>query len=138
MHPTGLEINEPVETLQEVLTGPGASMDGTVAIGKTMSSIDVQERYLEAATRSTPDKTKKLIGCSRSGNRCCIDLRGDYTKLIGRVDWASKLWLLETFRDSEHVEWDDPALKSLDLEYHNLHPDKGLYYGLIEEGHVPR
>jgi proteasome accessory factor A len=29
-------------------------------------------------------------------------------------------------------------LKSLDLEYHNLNPDKGLYYGLVEEGRVPR
>jgi proteasome accessory factor A len=24
------------------------------------------------------------------------------------------------------------------LEYHNLHPDKGLYAGLLEEGRVPR
>jgi proteasome accessory factor A len=29
-------------------------------------------------------------------------------------------------------------LKSLDLEYHNLNPKKGLYYGLLEEGRVPR
>ena len=34
--------------------------------------------------------------------------------------------------------WADPALKSLDLEYHNLHQGKGLYYGLMEEGRVPR
>jgi proteasome accessory factor A len=29
-------------------------------------------------------------------------------------------------------------LKSLDLEYHNLNPSKGLYYGLLEEGRIPR
>jgi proteasome accessory factor A len=29
-------------------------------------------------------------------------------------------------------------LKSLDLEYHNLNPTKGLYAGLVEEGRVPR
>jgi proteasome accessory factor A len=66
------------------------------------------------------------------------DLRGDYTTLVGRVDWASKLWLLETFREAEQLTWTDPALKSLDLEYHNLHQGKGLYYGLMEEGRVPR
>ena len=66
------------------------------------------------------------------------DLRGDYQTLVGRVDWASKLWLLETFREAEQTTWADPALKSLDLEYHNLHQGKGLYYGLMEEGRVPR
>jgi proteasome accessory factor A len=48
------------------------------------------------------------------------------------------LWLLETFREAEQLSWADPALKSLDLEYHNLHQGKGLYYGLMEEGRVPR
>ena len=54
------------------------------------------------------------------------------------MDWASKLWLLESFREAEKLEWDDPWLKSLDLEYHNLHPDKGLYFGLLQEGRAPR
>ena len=29
-------------------------------------------------------------------------------------------------------------LKSLDLEYHNLHPERGLCYGLEDEGRGPR
>ena len=66
------------------------------------------------------------------------DLRGDYAQLVGRVDWASKLWLLESFREAEQIEWNDPLLKCLDLEYHTLHPAKGLYFGLVEEGRVPR
>ena len=36
------------------------------------------------------------------------------------------------------MDWGDPLLKSLDLEYHNLNHAKGLYYGLLEEGRVPR
>lgn len=66
------------------------------------------------------------------------DLREDYTVLVGRVDWASKLWLLESFREAEKIDWTTPLLKSLDLEYHNLNADKGLYFGLLDEGRVPR
>ena len=66
------------------------------------------------------------------------DLRHGYETLVGRIDWASKLWLLETYRNAEQLTWDDPMLKSLDLEYHNLHPDRGLCYGLEEEGRGPR
>jgi proteasome accessory factor A len=38
--------------------------------------------------------------------------------------------------DDENLDWDDPWLKSLDLEYHNLDPDRGLYRGLEQEGQV--
>jgi proteasome accessory factor A len=36
------------------------------------------------------------------------------------------------------LEWDDPWLKSLDLEYHNVDPQAGLYHGMVEEGQAPR
>jgi hypothetical protein len=50
--------------------------------------------------------------------------------LIGAVDWISKRWLLETFRADQDLTWDDPWLESLDLEYHNLNPSKGLFFAL--------
>ncbi|MCA9464111.1 MAG: proteasome accessory factor PafA2 family protein, partial [Nitrospira sp.] len=66
------------------------------------------------------------------------DLRGGYEAVVGRVDWASKLWLLAQFREAEQVEWGDPWLKSLDLEYHNVNQQEGLYHALTDEGHAPR
>ena len=32
------------------------------------------------------------------------------------------------------MEWDDPWIKSLDLEYHNIDPERGLYRGLEQTG----
>ena len=37
---------------------------------------------------------------------------------------------------TENMDWDDPMLQSLDLEYHNLDPDRGLYRGLEQENEV--
>jgi proteasome accessory factor A len=50
--------------------------------------------------------------------------------LIDRLDWVAKKWLLETFMEEEGVTWDDIWLQSLDLEYHNIDLDEGLYYGI--------
>ena len=50
--------------------------------------------------------------------------------LIGGVDWITKKWLLETFMEAEGLSWDDPWLQSLDLEYHNIDPEKGLFFGV--------
>jgi proteasome accessory factor A len=56
------------------------------------------------------------------------------TDLIGKLDWVTKLWLLETFAREERIGWDDPWLASLDLEYHNMNSDRGLFLGLEAEG----
>jgi proteasome accessory factor A len=58
--------------------------------------------------------------------------------ILGRVDWVTKKWLLEQFMREENLEWDDPWLQSLDLEYHNLNPQRSLFHGLVEQGTAPR
>ena len=50
--------------------------------------------------------------------------------LIGGVDWITKKWLLDTFVEAEGVEWSDPWLQSIDLEYHNIDPSRGLFFSV--------
>ena len=66
------------------------------------------------------------LACNNHGN------------LVGRVDWVTKKWLLETFMEDENLDWDDPWVESLDLEYHNIHPETGLFYHLEDQGVAPR
>ncbi len=136
--PRDLEIDEPVETLQEISQDQDRQWMVRLQSGKRMSAIDIQEQFLSAAQthyQGQDEETDWVLGQWES---VLHDLRGDYRGLVGRLDWASKLWLLETFREAEQVEWSDPILKSLDLEYHDLNRGKGLYYGLQEEGRAPR
>jgi proteasome accessory factor A len=51
-----------------------------------------------------------------------------------RVDWAAKKFLLSSFREEENLAWTDPWLQSIDLEYHNIQPDQGLFYELQRQG----
>jgi proteasome accessory factor A len=50
------------------------------------------------------------------------------------LDWSAKYRLIEQFRESENLAPDDPWLRSLDLAYHLLDRNEGLYYGLLESG----
>jgi proteasome accessory factor A len=136
--PAGLDLDDPVEALKAVSRDPDRQWIVTLDSGKTISSIDVQEQYLQAAQGCFRGQDPETDWVLAEWESILKDLRGDYCKLIGRVDWASKLWLLESFRSAEKLEWSDPWLKSLDMEYHNLHPDKGLYFGLLQEGRAPR
>ena len=55
-----------------------------------------------------------------------------------RVDWVAKKFLLTTFQESEGLEWSDPWLQSIDLEYHNVSLEQGLYYELMRENQMKR
>ena len=136
--PYELEIDEPVEALQEISQDQERRWLVQLQSHKTMSAVDIQERFLDCAVRHYSGQDEETDWVLTQWASVLHDLRGDYQKLVGRVDWASKLWLLDCFREAEYVDWTDPMLKSLDLEYHNLNPAKGLYYGLLEEGRVPR
>jgi len=136
--PMGLDIDEPVESLQEISQDQDRRWLVRLMSGETVSAIDIQEQFLAAALTHCKGQDDETDWVLAQWEAMLRDLRGDYATLVGRVDWASKLWLLETYRESEQVDWDDPILKSLDLEYHNLHPEKSLYQGLVQEGRAPR
>lgn len=137
--PKGLAVSEPVDTFRDVSRDQGRTWIVTLESGKSMSAIDIQAAFLEAAEQHYHGQDEETDWVLQEWASVLHDLTGDYTKLVGRVDWASKLWLLETFRAEEQcLSWDDPLLKSLDLEYHNLDPQRGLYFGLEEEGRAVR
>jgi proteasome accessory factor A len=136
--PSGLAISDPVDALQEISRDPDRVWIVRLESGESLSAIDIQERFWAAAERYCRGQDEETDWVLTEWAAVLAALRGDYRELVGRVDWASKLWLLETYREAEGVDWNDAVLKSLDLEYHNLHPAKGLFYGLEQEGRGPR
>ena len=103
-----------------------------------LSAIDVQRRYLDVAL-------KEISGCDEETDWILCEwgnvlnlLVNDRTALVGSLDWVTKYWLLETFIESEKIDWTDPWLVSLDLEYHNIDPKHGLFLSLENTGNTRR
>ena len=133
--PHGLELHEPVETMQELSQDQRPTMVVRLESGQN----DFRDRHSGSVSRQRRKRTIKgqddeTDWVLDQWEAILRDLRGDYTTLVGRVDWASKFWLLETYREAEQITWADPALKSLDLEYHNLHPARGSTMVLWKKG----
>ena len=102
--------------------------------GHPDTAIGIQEKFLAAAQSlaGRDAETDWLLG--RWAWVLDALRRGATEALLGAVDWVSKKWLLDTFRAEQGVTWDDPWLESLDLEYHNLNPLRGLFHGIPVEG----
>lgn len=130
----GVELADPVTDVLKV------SLDKTVVLRRqtsgTITALEIQEAYLEAAEKNFAGKDGEWDWILEEWKRTLDELRHSPEKLSDRIDWAIKEKLFTGFMQSEGIGWDDPLLKSLDLEYHNLDPDRGLYRGLQQEGDV--
>jgi proteasome accessory factor A len=98
--------------------------------GRTRGALDIQEEFLACARRHLSGRDPETDWLIDTWSFTLDALRTKPELLIGGVDWISKKWLLETFREAEGIAWHDPWMQSLDLEYHNLNPAKGLFFAL--------
>jgi proteasome accessory factor A len=53
-----------------------------------------------------------------------------------RADWAAKYTLLTQFAAEEGVDFKSDIIQSLDIAFHDIDPDAGLHYALVDAGDV--
>jgi proteasome accessory factor A len=133
-----LELADPVYAIRHI------SRDNTFAwrielkSGKTISAVDLQREYLYFVQSFITEHDAETEWVLSAWESILNDLEDDWQNVTTRVDWAAKKWLLETFIEEEKLDWDDPWIKSQDLEYHNIDVESGLYYALQEHGQMER
>ena len=132
--PQDVGLGDPVWALKEISRDPTCSWILERKNGRTISAIDIQRRYLELAEKYLNGMDEESDWVLREWARTLDDLERDPMSLVGRLDWVTKKWLLDTFVESEGLDWNDPWLQSLDLEYHNINPNRGFYYDLEQRG----
>src|SRR5256886_12839330 len=55
-------------------------------------------------------------------------LETDPMQLSRELDWVIKRQLIENYMNRHRLTWRDPKVSLLDLQYHDIRPDKGVYY----------
>jgi len=98
--------------------------------GRTRSALDIQREFHAHAARVLGGRDVETDWILENWAFTLDALCTKPELLLGGVDWISKKWLLETFCESEGLTWQDPWLQSLDLEYHNINPARGLFHAL--------
>ena len=65
-------------------------------------------------------------------------LEEDPMQLSRELDWVIKLELIRSYMEKKKCGWDDSRLAMMDLQYHDLRTEKGLYAALEKDGYVDR
>lgn len=136
--PDGLALADPVLDLRRISRDPQRRWLVTLQNGKKISAVALQALLQKEAERTLAGKDDQTDWIISEWGKTLEALASDPESLVGKIDWISKRWLLESFREAEGVDWQDPWMASLDLEYHNLNPSRGLAAALEDEGKMPR
>jgi len=131
---SSLELDQPVVAVKQVSRDPDMKTVIRLMDGRRLSALELQAHYCEAARRELAGSDEESDWLLKEWDETLRLLSDDRSRLVGKLDWVTKLWLIETFMREERIGWDDPWLASLDLEYHNVNPEQGLYLGLEAEG----
>jgi proteasome accessory factor A len=135
-----LNLRDPVRSIKETSHDPTCTKELQLDDGKRLTAVQIQAEYLEMAVnyvdaRGADPMTKDIL----SKWEHVIDCLGrDPMELDQQVDWVMKKSLIEQFMDRKSIGWDDPRVHMLDLQYHDLRPEKSLYYILERQGRAER
>jgi proteasome accessory factor A len=134
-----LSLRDPVRAIKEVSHDPTCRRDMELERGGKLNAIQMQLEYLEMTKRYTADSddpmTKDVVAKWEHVLECLAD---DPMALSTKLDWVIKKAMIESFMERKGLVWDDPKVQMLDLQYHDLRRDKGLYYLLERQGKVER
>lgn len=135
-----IELDEPVRAFRQVSRDLEMKETIKLAGGGPTTAVAVQRAYLQAAKdfyaeEGCDDETRDILV---RWEEVLDKLERDPRLLVRELDWVAKRHLIESYMDRKRCGWDDSRTKLMDLQYHDVRPDRGLFYTLERGGHVDR
>ena len=131
-------LAESVEAMRSISRDQNFKWELTLRNGRHTTALELQMDMMQTAKKHLAGMNQETDWIIGEWDLLLNDIPKGPEALIGRVDWATKYWMLSEFRKEENLDWHDPWLKSLDLEYHNINKDSGLYWSLERTGDAGR
>jgi proteasome accessory factor A len=140
---TDLAVESPVASLRAVSHDPSLTHLLTLRDGRKLTAVQLQMEYLEQAQKYVLDRFGSDVDTETA------DVLSRWESVLGRLerdpmdcarelDWVAKLSLLEGYRTREDLAWDASKLALVDLQWHDVRADKGLYNKLVASGRIDR
>ena len=135
-----LTLENPIRAIRDISHDISCRRKVRLASGRELSALDIQREYLDRALkyadlRGFPDLEHRAL---EMWEHCVTAIENDPLKLESQIDWVIKYRLIEEFRRRHSLQLDDPRVQLLDLQYHDIRRDRGVFYKLQERGLVNR
>jgi proteasome accessory factor A len=135
-----MTLENPIRAIREISHDLTCTRRVRLANGREASALEIQSEYLSRALRYadsrglSPLEQKALEMWEHS----LTMLEKDPFGLDREVDWVIKHKLVEGYREKHDLPLTHPKVALLDLQYHDINRDRGLFYRMQKKGMVER
>jgi len=136
-----MTLENPIRAIREISHDMTCRRTVRLANGREVSALDIQKEYLERAIRYSEVKGFSPMEQQALSmwEHCITTIENDPMKLDREVDWVIKYNLLEAYRGKhENMPLGDPRVQLMDLQYHDVSRDRGIFYKMQARGLVER
>ncbi len=135
-----VSLENPIRAIREISHDITCRRRVRLRNGRELSALDIQWEYLDrtlryARTTGFPAEVQKAI---EMWEYLLTSLEKDPLTLNREVDWVTKYHLIEKYQAKWDLNRSDPKLALLDLSYHDVNRQRGLFYILQRRGLVDR
>ncbi len=136
-----LTLENPIRAIREISHDLTGTRQVKLANGRLASAIEIQREYFEKArtfvdTAGTDPVTEQVLDLW--GRTLKAVESADLSLIDREIDWATKFQLIERYRAKFDLPLSSPRIAQLDLTYHDIRRDRGLFYLLSNRSAVSR
>jgi proteasome accessory factor A len=137
-----MALENPIRAIREISHDITGTHPVTMANGRTVTAVDLQEEYLTRVTDflasegGPSPENKQVLDLWERGLRALRT--GDLSLVDRELDWVIKYRLIERYRAKHDLDLSDVRVQRLDLAYHDISRTEGLYNLLAAKGLVER
>ncbi|WP_051072366.1 Pup--protein ligase [Corynebacterium caspium] len=142
-----MEMEKPIQEIRNIAADPTGNTLLKLKDGGTISALEVQEELYQAAKRWITERDDSTGGTSNAEMHRVLNLWGrmltalrtqDFSSVDTEIDWVIKRKLLLKYKERLNCAWDHPKLAQIDLLYHDIRPQRGLFSVLESRGEITR
>ncbi|MCU4184660.1 proteasome accessory factor PafA2 [Acidiferrimicrobium sp. IK] len=127
-------LQSPVASMRRVSYDRELTRPIPLADGRSMTALEMQWEHLDLARKYAEDRGLDSVGGSQTGNEILrrweevlTGLESDPMSLARQLDWVAKYRMIEGYRERHGLDWHSPKLAAMDLQYHDVRPERSLY-----------
>ena len=127
-------MHTPVASMRAVSYDLSLGRPIELSDGRSMTALEMQWEHLDLARKYAEDHGLEAVGGEEIGRsilrrweETLSGLESDPMSLAGQLDWVAKYRLFSAYRERHDLTWDDPRLAAMDLQYHDVNPQRSLY-----------
>jgi proteasome accessory factor A len=134
-----LAVVRPVATLQAVSHDPSLAYLIELSDGTQLTAVDLLWRYHEMAAQYLKRRYAGELDADTAEvmhwwETVLDELGRGPQEAVRHVDWAAKLAVLQGYRDRDGLDWSDPRLRAIDIQWSDVRAEKGVFHRLEAAG----